>query len=106
MSQYKSWGTKWDPSMTRGGGDYGCPECAWKPESGKKWVDYGIGFDTDGPLSKHSKSEGVLIIECPQDFTKFYLHLNKDSVEYCRELYPDKFKLSMPESEINKGKRK
>jgi hypothetical protein len=34
----------------------------------------------------------VQIVECPKDFTLFWMHTSKEKLQVYKELYPEKFK--------------
>ena len=90
MSQLQ-WGRRYDLSQQYSP-DYCCPTCNWRPEKFDTFGNYTIGIDSDGPKSRQATRPYTQIVECPKDFTVFWAHTDRRTLEIYKNLYPAKFK--------------
>ena len=82
MSEFKSWGERYSPSLYHAM-DLAC-ECGhWGFDFIMK-IDQVVGFSLDGPPSSSGLDIGIVIVECPLCFSKFWFHV--------REILADKMR--------------
>lgn len=72
--EIRSWGVL--PEQGRYSVDWDCPNCGWRPSVVKlERYDHMVGFQ------QSSGSGGVLVIECPHCFEKFWNHASRELIE-------------------------
>lgn len=91
-NEYKTWGVKYQPHNPdiSHSLDFECLECGWKYSlAGLKRYDSIVGFHLlDVPefgFLRSTKKIGILIVECPECFSKFWVHAMEDSAKYAKE---------------------
>ncbi len=88
MSKRVGWGTFYTPDIRYAGG-WQCLDCNYDfgyPNS----VKVVIGFSTDSPkFTGNDKMVGIVIVECPKCFEKFWFHITEDLYECLQELAPN-----------------
>ncbi|MDP3800504.1 MAG: hypothetical protein Q8Q90_03745 [bacterium] len=79
----KAWGVPYNPAFERTP-DQKCPECDWSfivsktIEESRKKKESVIGFSMELPFpSVQDSVVGIIILECPQCFTIFWLHITQ-----------------------------
>ncbi len=87
--EFETWGTLYDPNNRDipHSWDLECLKCSWRYHIGDH--EHVVGFH---PLTAYElvdpgsdKKVGVLIIECPQCFSKFWLHVRRFTAETIRQ---------------------
>jgi len=68
-----------------------CPECGgvrfgWGRN--KEWYQSIVGFSFELPTSKMGAA-GIIILECPQCFSKFWVHILYESFRIVRDVSPN-----------------
>ena len=91
MSQeLRSWGVTWSPDI-KYSPNYRCPNCDESYMSDRRREEYIIGFSVDQPFVSSQMINtviGILIIECPGCFSKFWFHLIDLQLDRCVRLCP------------------
>jgi hypothetical protein len=74
----KAFGVSYDPSIPYRT-SWDCPECGWS-WSENQTDDTVAGFTPEQPFTRSASRgvTGILIIECPNDFSKFWFHTSFD----------------------------
>ncbi|MBI4155800.1 MAG: hypothetical protein HY507_01035 [Candidatus Zambryskibacteria bacterium] len=92
MSEIQSWGVSYNPAMTHAM-DYEC-KCGWSwiqaamaHSQGNRYEQI-VGFDTNQPFqtARAAYSIGIVIIECPRCFRKFWFHIELEKADTYRDL--------------------
>ncbi len=94
---WKTWGVRYNQDFPYSK-DWRCRECGWSffDEDTEKSGPCVVGFSTD--YTVHSSQfgvAGVLIVECPKCFSKFFFHVTHlllKSVVYAMPQWPDQCK--------------
>lgn len=83
MPGLKSWGVQYNPSMYHAL-DLSCV-CGWSALL-NRYHDHVVGFTLDvSPVCEIGA--GIIVLECPRCFTKFWFHIRRSSfVETLRDL--------------------
>ncbi|MCC6934621.1 MAG: hypothetical protein IT406_02975 [Candidatus Yanofskybacteria bacterium] len=77
--EMQSFGVAYSPGI-KYARDWACPECGWEYELGEfdEEDPYVVGFSPEQPWpSRTPDTTGILIIECPRDFTRFWFHTTR-----------------------------
>jgi len=73
---FKAWGKIPTECMKSSG--YDCPHCGWFWEMSIQLLkDYIIGFEPKDMGENRPKIVGVIYVECPVCFTRFYFHVSE-----------------------------
>lgn len=76
---FQSWGEPWNQSI-RHSTDWNCDKCNWSflDQHPLPQIQYVVGFSTNIPIPSHQHDVvGILIVECPNCFSKFFFHLTR-----------------------------
>ena len=107
MINWRSWGLSWNESFCRTI-DWECRQCGWSYFSHNRVerAKYVVGFSTNQPFpSGQIGIVGILIVECPNCFSKFWFHIPEDNLIKQIDLTPDFWPIPLGE-ESNEWRRK
>jgi len=90
--EFVAWGEKYHPDI-KYSSSWGCPCGKWGWFTGFiKDNPYGhvVGFSPEQPFPTHHEegSAGIIILECPRCFKKFWFHITLEHARYCMKLCP------------------
>src|SRR3989344_9231379 len=92
--KFKSWGQSYHPGIKRGDGAT-CPQCRWDMHESthqlKSRIQQIIGFSLEMPAPtaawmSDTPRIGIIIIECPECFQKFWHHTTADGYKIRQKL--------------------
>ena len=88
-AEFRSWGVMYDPNNRDipHSWDFECLECGWRYHLNDHHECI-VGFHLLGIPEiglTGSKKIGILIVECPECFSKFWLHAREITAEFIRE---------------------
>jgi hypothetical protein len=92
--EYKAWGIAYNPAFQRAP-DYQCQNCGWEFVSPyiRREITFAamVGFSPDMPTHPNKpKCVGILILECPDCFEKFWFHTTKEWLELLEDFKKNK----------------
>ena len=91
--KFKAWGESYHSGIKRADGSV-CPECGWDmyESTDKLRLRLGavIGFSLEQPALTRGFEEriGIIIMECPECFQKFWYHCTAGGYEVTQEICP------------------
>lgn len=93
MSQIKNWGVTFS-SAIRYAADFNCQECdeyMFGFSDGWKYLEQVVGFSQDLPFrsSTPERNFGLIIIECPLCFERFWIHCSELTTNLYKEKCPN-----------------
>ena len=92
--EFKAWGQLYRPGIKRGDGSV-CPECGWDMHESTAQLPSRlkaiIGFSLEQPATTRAflsdvKRIGIIIIECPECFEKFWYHCTAEGYKIKKQL--------------------
>ena len=85
MSEFLDWGVMNNESIPHSL-DFECLECGWKYKTVDAF-ECVVGFTLlrrPIPNSIGGEKIGIVVVECPKCFEKFWIHLQESSVQYIK----------------------
>lgn len=81
-----AWGEQWHPGISRSK-DWICDNCnwSWMRANSDTQDQCIVGWNPDPPMPSNTRGAGMVIVECPKCFEKFWFHLEPICLECAEE---------------------